>query len=56
MNNILRDTLKARTDIKFSILFGSWAKGSEHEHSDWDVALFFNENSDAGYQYMLILC
>ena len=47
INNILRDTLKARTDIKFSILFGSRAKGSAHEHSDWDVALFFNDNSDA---------
>ena len=47
MNNILCDTLKARADIKFPILFGSRAKGSEHEHSDWDVALFFNDNSDA---------
>ena len=47
MNNILRDTLKARTDIKFSILFGSRAKGGVHESSDWDVALFFNDNSDA---------
>ena len=47
MNNILRDTLKARTDIKFSILFGSRAKGSVHESSDWDVVLFFNDNSDA---------
>ena len=47
MKNILRDTLKARTDIKFSILFGSRAKSSAHEHSDWDVALFFIDNSDA---------
>ena len=46
MNNILRDILKSRTDIKFSILFGSRAKNSAHEHSDWDVALFFNDNSD----------
>jgi predicted nucleotidyltransferase len=47
MNNVLRETLKARTDIKFSILFGSRAKGCAHEHSDWDIALFFNDNSDA---------
>ena len=47
MKNILRDTLKARIDIKFSILFGSRAKGGVHESSDWDVALFFNDNSDA---------
>ncbi len=47
MNKILRDILKARTDIKFSILFGSRAKGNAHDHSDWDVALFFSDNSDA---------
>lgn len=47
MNNILREILKARTDIKFSILFGSRAKGNAHDHSDWDIALFFNDNSDA---------
>ena len=38
--NKLREMLSARTDIKFSILFGSRAKGSASDQSDWDVAIF----------------
>jgi predicted nucleotidyltransferase len=45
--NNLSEILSARTDIKFSLLFGSRAKGSENEQSDWDIAIFFKDNSNA---------
>jgi len=38
--------LSKRTDIKFSFLFGSRARRTEHENSDWDIAIYFKENSD----------
>ncbi|MBL7003713.1 MAG: nucleotidyltransferase domain-containing protein [Gammaproteobacteria bacterium] len=43
----LSKALKARTDIKFSILFGSRARGTETPESDWDIAIWFKDNSDA---------
>jgi len=44
--NNLCEILNTRTDIKFSILFGSRARGTASEQSDWDVAVFFKDNSD----------
>jgi predicted nucleotidyltransferase len=39
MQDRLRRALEAEPDIAFALLFGSAARGTEHRHSDLDVAI-----------------
>ena len=37
----LRDYFSKRSDVAFSFLFGSYARGTTHKHSDVDIAVYF---------------
>lgn len=41
------DTVKSKYDLQRAILFGSYAKGTNHEDSDIDIALVINNLEDS---------
>lgn len=43
---LLRALLLAQKDICFSFLFGSRARNAAGVNSDWDIAIWFKDNSD----------
>lgn len=40
LKNTIKEVLQARVQPSFILLFGSYAKGIEHEDSDLDIAYF----------------
>lgn len=38
----LREYFSNRSDGAFSFLFGSYARGTAHKHSDIDIAVYFH--------------
>ncbi len=42
----LKKVMSLRDDIEIALLFGSRARGDSHEHSDWDIAIQFKDNTD----------
>lgn len=42
----LKQYFNSRSDIKFSFLFGSQARGDANEKSDWDFAIYFESTKD----------
>lgn len=50
VRSFAKNVVKSGIDLKKVILFGSFASGWQHEHSDIDVALVADEFSGVGYE------
>jgi predicted nucleotidyltransferase len=49
----IADVVAARSEVVFALLFGSRAQGSARPDSDWDIAVYVDEQVDARGRFQL---
>jgi len=47
----MKEYFSGRNDIAFAFLFGSWARGTVHKHSDIDIAVYFYPQTKFPVEY-----